>query len=143
MQRPLSGGFATCRTWPKSPQLALEASRSESLSDHDSSLRTGSWPRQTSLEPCTNVSSLCQDPQTEFALLRQSMGVGRINHVLRVHGLAILQEQRAAEIHGGVGQRSLERLRASRKTAWHSAQALELDTRERDTARLQRTWVHS
>ena len=28
---------------------------------------------------------LCQDPQTEFALLRESLGVGRINHILRVH----------------------------------------------------------
>ena len=38
------------------------------------------------------------------------MGVSRINHVLRVHGHTILQEQRAAEIYDEVGQRSLERL---------------------------------
>ena len=53
---------------------------------------------------------LCQDPQTEFALLRESVGVSRINHILRVHGHTILQEQRAAEIQDEVGQRSLERL---------------------------------
>ena len=29
---------------------------------------------------------LCQDPQTEFALLRESLGVSRTNHILRVHG---------------------------------------------------------
>ena len=53
---------------------------------------------------------LCQDPQTEFALLRESLGVNRINHILQVHGHTILQEQRAGEIHDEVGQRSLERL---------------------------------
>ena len=50
------------------------------------------------------------DPQTEFALLRESLGVSRINHILRVHGHTILQEQRAAEIYDEVGQPSLERL---------------------------------
>ena len=52
---------------------------------------------------------LCQDPQTECALLRESLGESRINHILRVHGHTILQEQRAAEICDVVGQRSLER----------------------------------
>ena len=53
---------------------------------------------------------LCQDPQMEFALLQESLGVSRINHILRVHGHTILQEQRAADFHDEVGQRSLERL---------------------------------
>ena len=53
---------------------------------------------------------LCQDPQTECALLRESLVVGHINHILWVHGRAILQEKRAAAIHDEVGQRSLERL---------------------------------
>ena len=53
---------------------------------------------------------LCQDPQTEFALFREGLGVSRINHIPRVHGHTILQEQRAAEINDEVGQRSLERL---------------------------------
>ena len=52
---------------------------------------------------------LCQDPQTEFAF-RESLGVSRINHILRVHGHTIFQEQRAAEIYDEVGQRSLEPL---------------------------------
>ena len=51
-----------------------------------------------------------KDPQTEFAFLRESLGVSRINHILRVHGHTILQEQRAAEVCDEVGQRSLERL---------------------------------
>ena len=33
-----------------------------------------------------------------------------MNHILRVHGHAILQEERAADIHDEVGQRRLERL---------------------------------
>ena len=53
---------------------------------------------------------LCQDPQTEFAFLWESLGLSRINHILRVHGHAILQEKRAADIYDEVGQRSLERL---------------------------------
>ena len=48
-------------------------------------------------------------PADEFAL-RESLEVSRINHILRVHGHTILQEQRAAEIFDEVGQRSLERL---------------------------------
>ena len=52
---------------------------------------------------------LCQDPQTEFALLRESLGVRRINHVLQVHGRNILHDGQAATTFE-VGQRSLERL---------------------------------
>ena len=53
---------------------------------------------------------LCLDPQTEFALLRESLGVSRINHILQVHGRTILQEKKAAETYDEIGQRSLERL---------------------------------
>ena len=34
----------------------------------------------------------CEDPQTEVALLRERLGVSRINHILRLHGHTILQE---------------------------------------------------
>ena len=51
---------------------------------------------------------LCQDPQTVFALLRESLGVSRI--ILRVHGHTILEEQRPADVRNDIGQRSLERL---------------------------------
>ena len=53
---------------------------------------------------------LCQDRQEEFALLRESLGVSRINHILRVHGHTILEEQSAAEVYDEIGKRSLERL---------------------------------
>ena len=51
---------------------------------------------------------LCQDPQTDFALVRERLGVSRVNHIMRVHCRTILQEKRAAEIYDEVGQRSLE-----------------------------------
>ena len=53
---------------------------------------------------------LCQAPQTEFALQRESLGVSRINHILTVHGHIVLEEREAAKIFDEVGQRSLERL---------------------------------
>ena len=62
---------------------------------------------------------LCQDPQTKFALLRESLGVSRINHILRVHGHTILQAKRAAEVYDEVGP--------------------ELDTKERETLWLRHT----
>ena len=52
---------------------------------------------------------LCEDPQTEFAILRESLRVSRINHILGVHGHTIFQEQEATQIFD-VGQRSLQRL---------------------------------
>ena len=51
---------------------------------------------------------LCQGPQTEFALLRESPGVNRMKRILRLHGYAILQEKEAAKIFDEVGQRSLQ-----------------------------------
>ena len=52
---------------------------------------------------------LCQDPQTEFALLRGSVVVTRINHNFRVHGRTFLNEEAAAKTIE-VGQKSFERL---------------------------------
>ena len=92
MQRLLSGGSATCRIWPKSPQLPLEASHLESLSDLDSTSRTSSWAKADVIRAVHERVQLCQDPQTEFALLQDSLGVSRINHNLRVHSHTILQE---------------------------------------------------
>ena len=67
-----------------------------------------------------------------------SLGVSRINHILRVHGHSIFQENRAAAIYDEGGQWS---------TAWcksHSAQASsEEDTEARVTLRPQHTWEHS
>ena len=46
---------------------------------------------------------LCQDPQTEFALVRESLGVSRVNHIFRVHGHTILEEETAARTFDEVG----------------------------------------
>ena len=43
-------------------------------------------------------------------VLRESLGVSGINHILRVHGQSILLERQAAKIFDEVGQRYLERL---------------------------------
>ena len=52
----------------------------------------------------------CQVPKTDFVLFCESLGVSRINHILRVHGRTFLHEGQAATIFDEVGQRSLERL---------------------------------
>ena len=53
---------------------------------------------------------LCHEPQTEFALFRVSLGDSRVNHILRVHGRKILEEQSAAVVYDEIGHRSPERL---------------------------------
>ena len=53
---------------------------------------------------------LSQDPQTEFALICESLGVSRVNHILRVHGREILEDCGAAKTFDDVGLASLERL---------------------------------
>ena len=49
---------------------------------------------------------LCQDPQTECTLQRESLRVSRVKHILRVHGHTILQEKGAAEIYEEIARRS-------------------------------------
>ena len=79
----------------------------------DSKSRVGSWARQTSHERV----QFCQDLQKEFALLRESLGASRINHILRPHDSAL-------------------------KSSQHSALASpESVTKERETSRLEHTWA--
>ena len=88
---------------------------------------------------------LCQDPQTEFALLRESLGVSRINHILRVHVHTILEEQSAAEVYDEIGKRSLERLfpgltedSMTQETPVQASQ--EKVSKEHETSLLLHTW---
>ena len=53
---------------------------------------------------------LCHDSQTEFVLARESLGVGRVNHILRVHGHALVEESGSATEFDEVGRETLERL---------------------------------
>ena len=57
-----------------------------------------SWPRQTSFEPCMSAYSFVRTHRQNFALLRESLGVSRINHFLQVHGHTIPQEREAAKV---------------------------------------------
>ena len=53
---------------------------------------------------------LCADPQTEFVLARQSLGVSRVNHILRVHGHRIIVRGQEANSFDKLGKDALERL---------------------------------
>ena len=52
---------------------------------------------------------VCQDPQTEFVLAGQCLGVGKVNHILRVHGCRAASS-RAVEKFDEIGRTTLERL---------------------------------
>ena len=87
---------------------------------------------------------LCQDLQTEFALFRESLGVSRIKHILRVHGHTTLQEQRAADNYDELETLFPRFMEDSIVQATLTAKAsLESGTKECETSRLQHTWVHS
>ena len=40
---------------------------------------------------------VCQDPQTELVLARESLGAGRVNHIPRVYGHVLSERGGAAE----------------------------------------------
>ena len=48
-------------------------------------LGVAAGPRQFIEDQLLAKADVCQDPQTEFSLLRESLGVSRINRILRVH----------------------------------------------------------
>ena len=53
---------------------------------------------------------VCQDPQTESVLARGSLGVGRVNHILRVRGHALAERGGVATAFDALGWSTLERL---------------------------------
>ena len=75
-----------CRAWPKSPQPPLAASDSGSPSAHVRFIADQLLAKADVIRAMHGRVQLCQDLQTEFALLRESLGVSRINHILRVYG---------------------------------------------------------
>ena len=99
------------------------------------------------IRPMHERVQLFQDPKTEFALLRESLGVSRVDHTFLVHGHTILEEQRAAEIFDEVGQRSFERL--FRGFSEDSSEQATLSAGQsgigykRARVRLQHTWEHA
>ena len=68
MQRFLSGGFAMCRTWPKSPQPSPKASLLESPLALRQFIADQLLAKADVIRAMHERVQLCQDPQTEFAL---------------------------------------------------------------------------
>ena len=142
MQRHPSGELVTCGAWPKT----------SAVTDGSITLGVAVGSADQLLSKADVIRAmhervqLFQDPQTEFALLRESLGVGCINHILRIHGHTILQEQSAAEVYDEIGQRSLERLflgltEDSKTQATLSAGQSGIGfKKERETSLLLHTW---
>ena len=55
-------------------------------------------------------TQVCADPQTEFVLARQSLGVSRVNHILRVHGSRLSEVGSATGSFDDLGKATLDRL---------------------------------
>ena len=84
---------------------------------------------------------LFQGPQTELALLRESLGVSRINHILRVHGHTILEGQSAAEVYDEIGQLSLELLFPGPRIGQHdTSNPQRRGSKELETSLILHTW---
>jgi hypothetical protein len=54
--------------------------------------------------------AVCGDTQTEHVLNRQSLGVGRVNHILRVHGHELAREGGALEAFDELTRDAMDRL---------------------------------
>ena len=67
---------------------------------------------------------LCQDPQTEFVLATESSGVGRVNHILRVHVQSLAERGGSAAAFDEVGRLSLERVFPGLTNEGHSESTL-------------------
>ena len=68
-----------------------------------STVHHGPAPEQGRCHPCTSAASsarICRQSSPSFG---KSLGVSRINHIRRVHGHTILEEQRAALVYDEIG----------------------------------------
>ena len=92
-------------SWPK--PLPLHHARSRCWV---SAVHHGPAPEQGRRHP-SNVRTRSALPgPADRVRPRESLGVSRVNHILRVRGHAVLEEQSAAEVYEEIWQRSLERL---------------------------------
>ena len=133
MQRLLSGGSATCRTWPKSPQLPLEASHSESLSDPDRKSRTKSWEKQTSFERCTKALSSARTrrrrchghaiPQEQQQMSLTRLGSGLLSDSSRVSGRTVRQKRPLSAGQSRIGFERARDIAAPAHLGSHRSQA--------------------
>jgi broad specificity phosphatase PhoE len=53
---------------------------------------------------------VCQDAQTEHVINRQCLGVGKANHIMRVHGDELVRHGEALNAFDDAGQESMDRL---------------------------------
>ena len=60
-------------------------------------------PKRMSFEPCTSALNSARIHRQSFALVRDSLGVNRVNHIFRVYGRTILTEETAATTFDEVG----------------------------------------
>ena len=54
--------------------------------------------------------AVCEDVQTEHVLNRQSLGVGRVNHILRVHGHDLANQEGPLEAFDTLTRETMDRL---------------------------------
>ena len=53
---------------------------------------------------------VCANPQTELVLAGDSLGVSRVNHILRVHGARLAENGEALNAFDTLGKDALDRL---------------------------------
>eukprot|EP00975_Prorocentrum_lima_P055529 11644241-Prorocentrum_lima.AAC.1 len=58
----------------------------------------------------TERVEVCRDVQTEHLLCSQSLNVGRVNHILRVHGDRVAHTSAALPMFDEAMQRAMSRL---------------------------------
>ena len=63
---------------------------------------------------------LCQDPQTEFAVLYESLEASRVNHIFRVHRHIILEEERAVRFFDAVAGEALSSVQGGQSGVSHA-----------------------
>ena len=142
---PLEWRIHQVQNMAKSPQSPLEASHSESLSDLDSTSRTNSWAKQTSFAQCTNAFS-CARTRRQNLLSARVLGVSRSTscECAATQSFRNSALRRSSTKLGSVLSNASSWSQRTVRCKPHSAQASpELDTRERETSRLQHTWEHS
>ena len=99
------------RTVARKRKRCTATSHSESRWDRGAASQTNSWQKVDVIRATRERVQLCQDPQREFALHRESPGVNRINHIFRAHGHTnLLTQEAVANTFDEVGQGSLEKL---------------------------------
>ena len=86
-----SGGLPKFAHWPQSPRWCPVTLPGKLLGSADV------------FRAMRERVQLCQDPQAEFALIRKSLGVSRVNRIFQVHGCLILEERSATRTFDEVG----------------------------------------